>query len=163
MPANARLIAAIVTLVSVIAVVTAGSIANLAGQRHSDEQAANSDAGVTILRAAMRTAWLSPADARRSLEARSRALADWLHARGGSLRVVSSDALLRTRAAGGERLVTAEARLERVIEIRVPRGVELAHARLALLGPDGSIASTGTAPDSRHRTHARPSYPSSDF
>jgi hypothetical protein len=142
---------------------TAGSVANRAAQRHGDELATSSDAGVTILRAAIRTAWLSPADARRSLEARSRALADWLHARGGSLRVVSSDALLRTRAADGERLATAEARLERVIEIRVPRGVELAHARLALLGPDGSVASTGTAPDSRHGKHARPSFPNSDF
>ena len=159
MSANARLIAATVTLVSIIAMVAAGTVVNRAETRHSGEQPANHDAGMTTLRAAIRTTWLSPADARRSLEARSRALADWLHARGGTLRVVSSDAMLRTRAADGERLATAEARFERVIEIRVPRSVELAYARLALLGPDGTLASTGVVPDSRHgirRPHASP-------
>jgi len=161
MSANARLIAVIASLMSLIVIATAALVAN-GGPQASGAQP---DVGVSTLRAAIRTQWLSPADARRSLEARSQALADWLHARGGTLRIVSSSAVLRTHAAHGERLAKAEARFERIIEIQVPHAVELARARLALLGPDGTIASmsAGDVTETRNGRRPRASSTRSDF
>jgi hypothetical protein len=144
MSTNTRIIAAAIALTSMLAVMTSGTVAVL----DRDKGAAPSHEagrGTTTLRAAIETQWLSPSDGRRSLEARSAALTQWLRARGGSVRVVSSSAQLRTHAADGSRLPAAQARFERVLEIQVPRAVAVAQARSALFGPDASVAISATA------------------
>ncbi|HZF26125.1 MAG TPA: hypothetical protein VEZ88_07670 [Steroidobacteraceae bacterium] len=155
MPANTRLIAGATALTAIIVVMASGAVALL--DRASGASGKDPRESVTTLRAAIRTQWLSPTNARRSLEARSAALSDWLRARGGTLRLVSSSALLRTRAMDGSRLAVPEARFEHIIEIRVPQAVELARARLALLGPDGTvgIATPVESRAARHGTRAR--------
>ncbi len=144
MPTNTRIIAAAIALTSMLAVMASGTVAILdrdQGAAPGDE----ADHGVTTLRAAIETQWLSPSDGRRSLEARSAALTQWLRARGGSVRVVSSSAQLRTHAADGTRLPAAQVHFERVLEIQVPRAVAVAQARGALFGPDASVAISATA------------------
>lgn len=139
MPMNTRIVAAAVALTSMLAVMTTGTVAIL-DREHGATPDNQTSHGVTTLRAAIETQWLSPSDGRRSLESRSNALTQWLRARGGSVRIVSSSAELRTHAADGSRLPAPQARFERVLEIQVPSAVEIARAQNALLGPDASVA-----------------------
>ena len=141
---NARIIAAAVALTSMLAVMTTGTVAIL-DREHGATPGNQTEREITTLRAAIETQWLSPSDGRRSLEARSTQLTQWLRARGGSVRIVSSNAELRTHAADGSRLPTPLARFERVLEIQVPRAVEIARAQNALLGPDASVAISAAA------------------
>jgi hemin uptake protein HemP len=110
----------------------------------------------------VRSEWLSPADARRSLETRSAALADWLQARGGAVRIISSESLLRTHGADGSRLAIPLARFERVLEVQLPEGIEMAHTQRALLGPDGSVV-IASARGTRHGQPPRPGSTALDF
>jgi hypothetical protein len=122
MPTSTRLLAAAIALTSMLAMVSAGRVAHL----ERDMGAARPDApelSVTRVRTAIRTDWLNPADARSSLEARTAALAEWLHARGGSVQVISSTSLLRTHEPEGARLTTPEARFERIVEIELPDSI----------------------------------------
>ena len=143
MATNTRIIAAAIALTSMLAVMTSGTVAILDRDRGAAPRDYANDG--TALRAAIETEWLSPSNGRRSLEARSAALTQWLRIRGGSVRVVSSSAQLRTHAADGSRLPAAQARFERLLEIRVPRAVPVAQARSALFGPDASVAISATA------------------
>lgn len=147
MPTKALLIAATMALTSMLAVMTSGTVAipDRDTGAHVDPLVRN----VTTLRAAIKTAWLSPADARRSLEARNAALVQWLRPRGGSMRVISSNSLLRTHGPDGQRLTSPEARFERILEIDVPDDIEFVHAQRALLGPDGSVV-VANANGTRH-------------
>jgi hypothetical protein len=139
MPANTRLMTtAAIALTSMLAVMTSATVA-IIDRGTNLAQVATVDRSVTTLRAAIRTEGLSPADARRSLEARSAALAQWLRPRGGSMRVISSSGLLRTHGPDGLRLTSPQAYFERVLEIQVPDNIEFAHTQRALLGPDGSV------------------------
>jgi hypothetical protein len=153
MPTKAVLIAATMALTSMLAVMTSATVAIL--DRDTGTHLQPLVRSVTTLRAAIRTEWLSPADARRSLEARNTALAQWLRPRGGSMRVISSDGLLRTHGPDGLRLTNPQARFERVLEIEVPDDVEFAHAQRALLGPDGSVV-VANADGWRHGQSPRP-------
>lgn len=144
MPTNTRIIAAAIALTSTLAVMSSGTVA-LLDREHGAAARHEADSGVTTLRAAIKTEWLSPSDGRRSLEERSAALSQWLSTRGGSARIVSSSAQLRTHAADGSRLPIAQARFERVLEIQVPRALATAQAQSALFGPDASVAVSATA------------------
>jgi hypothetical protein len=153
MPTTTRLITAAIALTSMLAVMAGGTVAILdRGTEASHVDAP--DRSFSRLRATIKTEWLSPVDARRSLEARSAALEQWLLARGGSVRIISSSAELRTHGPEGMRLTTPEARFERLLEIQVPEEVELAHTHRALLGPDGSVVMAG-ANGTRHRQPPR--------
>lgn len=148
MPVSTRVIAATIALTSMLAVMASGTVAILdhgPGAAQIDAR----DRSVTTLRAAIRTDWMNPVDARRSLEARSGALAQWLRARGGSVRNMGTSNRLRTHGPDGARLTNPLARFERIVEIQVPQGVEFAHTQRALLGPDGSVA-TAAADGTRH-------------
>lgn len=163
MPGNTRVIAQALVLTAFIAVAASITFGLIGRDPGAQQSSVRPDAGFTTLRAAIRTQWLSPADARRSLDARSLALAQWLQARGGTLRTMSSSASLRTRAADGGRLAQPEARFERLIEIQVPHAVDLAQARLALLGPDGTIGVAGETRRARHGAHSNAAPMSNDF
>lgn len=139
MPVSTRVIAATIALTSMLAVMASGTVAIL--DRGPDvAQIDARDHSVTKLRAAIRTDWMNPADARRSLEARSAALEEWLRARGGGVRDMGTSSLLRTHGANGARLANPLARFERILEIQVPQDIDFAHTQRALLGPDGSVA-----------------------
>jgi hypothetical protein len=153
---NPRLVAAAIATLSMLAVMAGGTVAIL--DRGTDMSGVTaSDQNVTRLRAAIKTEWLSPADARRSLETRSAALADWLHSRGGELRIIGSESLLRTHNADGARLATPLARFERILEIELPGGLQLVQTERALLGPDGSVVIAST----RGTRHSPPPHPAS--
>jgi hypothetical protein len=154
MRTSARLIAAAIALTSAMAVMSIGRVA-IPDRSSGGKQFDTAAHGVLTLRAAIRTEWLSPADARRSLEARSTALSEWLRTRGGSVRVISSNSLLRTHDSDGQKLAMPRASFERILEIQVPREVGSAPAEHALLGRDGSVAiASGTG--SRHGQPPRP-------
>ncbi len=126
-------------LTSMLAVMASGTVAIL--DRGPDAAQIDArDRSVATLRAAIRTDWMNPADARRSIEARSAALEEWLRVRGGAVRDMGTSSLLRTHGADGARLTNPLARFERILEIQVPQDIEFAHAQRALLGPDGSVA-----------------------
>lgn|SRR5262245_3546662 len=158
---NTRLIAAAIAATSMLAVMASGTVAILDRGTAMTELSTPAQS-VTRLRAAIRTEWLSPADARRSLETRSAALAGWLQARGGEVRTISSESLLRTHAADGSRLTIPLARFERIVEVQLPEGVELAQTERALLGPDGS-AVIASARGTRHGQPPRPGSTDLDF
>ena len=139
MRTSTRLIATAIALTSVIAVMSSGRVA-IPERSSGNKQLDTAAEGVLTMRAAIRTEWLSPADARRSLEARSAALSEWLRTRGGSVRVISSNSLLRTHDSYGQKLAVPRASFERILEIQVPREVGSAYAERALLGRDGSVA-----------------------
>jgi hypothetical protein len=155
------MIAAAIAATSMLAVMASGTVAILDRGAAITEHD-TPDQSVTRLRAAIRTEWLTPAAARRSLETRSAALADWLQARGGEARIISSGSLLRTHGTDGSRLATPLARFERILEVQLPEGVELAHTERALLGPDGSVV-IASAPATRHGQPPRPGSTALDF
>jgi hemin uptake protein HemP len=158
---NTRLIAVAIAATSMLAVMAGGTVAIL-DRGTAMTKLGTSDPRVTRLRAAIRTEWLSPADARRSLETRSAALADWLQARGGAVRIISSETLLRTHGADGSRLAIPLARFERLLEVQLPEGIEMAHTQRALLGPDGSVV-IASARGTRHGQPPRPGSTALDF
>ena len=153
---NPRVMAAAVAATSMLAVMAGGTVA--IRDRSAEMRVFTApEQDVVRLRAAIRTEWLSPADARRSLETRSAALADWLHARGGEIRIISSESLLRTHNADGSRLATPLARFQRILEVQLPEGLELEQTQRALLGPDGSVAIASTRGTRRaHPPHPAP-------
>src|SRR4030095_13140966 len=118
---NTRLIAVAIAATSMLAVMAGGTVVIL-DRGTAMTKLHTSDPSVTRLRAAIRTEWLSPADARRSLETRSAALADWLQARGGAVRLISSESLLRTHGADGSRPPLPPGRLPRAPECPPPSG-----------------------------------------
>jgi hypothetical protein len=102
------------------------------------------------LTAQIRTDWLVPASARRSLEQRNQALDRWVTARRGSIQVVDTVSHLRTRDALGERLARPAARFEQTLLIRVPSEHAPEAIAQALEGLDVTVAAVDTVP-----THAR--------
>jgi hypothetical protein len=97
------------------------------------------------LTAQIRTEWLAPASARRSLEQRNQALEQWVTARHGWVQVIDSESQLRTRDALGERLRTPTARFEQTLLIHVPSEQAPGAIARALEGLDVTVASIEAA------------------
>lgn len=93
------------------------------------------------VRATLRTDWLAPLSARRSLDERNQALERWVSDRGGSVRILDTGGTLRTRGTSGKRLETPLAQFERTLVIRVPPGHAPPDLELALAGLDVTVAS----------------------
>jgi hypothetical protein len=88
--------------------------------------------------ATIRTDWLAPVSARRSLDERYRTLERWVMDRGGYVRVLDNASALRARDAAGVRLSAPVARLARSLVIFVPQQ-QSADAVRALAGPNASV------------------------
>jgi len=141
---NKRLIAAAIAVASMLGVAASRTGAVL--DRGAPQAPANErgDYGMVTLRATVETDWLTPVEARRTLESRSTALANWLSTRGGTVRVLSNKGLLRTHAADGARLAAPRARFERILQIQLPLGAIMEPEDGVSVAPD-SIDLTGAA------------------
>ncbi len=141
---NKRLIAAAIAIASMLGVAASRTGAVL--DRGAPEPAANQrgDYPMVTVRATVETDWLTPAEARRTLERRSTALTNWLSTRGGKVRVLSNTSLLLTHAANGARLATPRARFERILQIQLPLGEIMEPERGVTVAPD-SVDLAGTA------------------
>jgi hypothetical protein len=91
---------------------------------------------MVTLRATVETDWLTPVEARRTLESRSTALANWLSTRGGTVRVLSNTSRLLTHAANGARLAAPRARFERILQVQLPLGQIMEPERGVTVAPD---------------------------
>lgn len=109
----------------------------------SDPIAAMADAPAVYqqLTAEIRTDWLTPVSARRSLEQRNQALERWVAARGGWVQVIDTGSHLRTRGALGERLRSPAARFQQTLLIHVPPQHAPETIAQALEGMDVTVAS----------------------
>jgi hypothetical protein len=97
--------------------------------------------GIQEVRATIRTDWLEPVSARRSLDERHGALERWVADRGGYVRVLDDASALRTRNVAGARLSAPVAQLARTLVIFVPRQQPMADVVQALAGTNATVAS----------------------
>jgi hypothetical protein len=92
------------------------------------------------VQATIRTDWLAPMSARRSLEQRHLALERWVAERGGYVRVLDTESILRTRGESGARLRMPLAQIERTLLIAVPERHSATDLEQALAGLDITVA-----------------------
>jgi precorrin-2 methylase len=100
------------------------------------------------VQATIRTEWLAPVSARRSLEQRHEALERWVAERGGYVRVLDTASALRTRGDGGARLRIPVAQIERTLLIAVPEHRSATDLEQALAGLDITVAAFATDAES---------------
>jgi hypothetical protein len=93
------------------------------------------------IHATIRTGWLVPVNARRSLDERHQALERWVADRGGHVRLLDDAGVLRTRNDAGARLDAPLAQLARTIAIFVPQQ-QASDVAQALAGPDVTVGAT---------------------
>lgn len=129
-----------------VALATAGA-SLLNGERSTSQPPGTAPAVYQELTAQIRTDWLAPSSARRSLEQRNQALERWVIARHGWVQVVDTEGRLRTRGALGERLQTPTARFEQTLLIHVPAEHAPATIARALEGLDVTVASIDAVQD----------------
>lgn len=96
------------------------------------------------VQATIRTDWLAPVSARRSLEQRHEALERWVAERGGYVRVLDTASALRTRDDGGARLRSPVAQIARTLRIAVPEHHSATDLEQALAGLDITVAAFTT-------------------
>lgn len=155
MSTTTRLIAGIMIAASLGAVLATGGTALFETEAPAREDP-QSAAAFEQVQVTIRTDWLAPVSARRSLEQRHDALERWVAERGGQVRVLDTQCLLRTRDAAGARLRIPLAQIERTLLIAVPErhsGTDLAQA---LAGLDVTVAaidfrSGALEPEALHR------------
>ncbi len=141
MTATTRLVATIMVAASLGVALATGGAAFLDGGAPASASSAEPVALFQELTATIQTDWLAPVSARRSLDERNQALERWVAARGGSVRVLDTASVLRTRSSLGARLHTPAARFERTLIIRVPSQHAPEEVALALEGVDATVAS----------------------
>ncbi len=141
MTTTKRLIATIMIAASFGVVLARAGAAFFDGGPTASASNAEPVAVLQELTATIQTDWLAPVSARRSLEQRNQALERWVAARGGSVRVLDTASVLRTRSSLGERLHTPAARFERTLAIRVPSQHAPEAIAQALEGLDVTVAS----------------------
>ncbi|HEY4645792.1 MAG TPA: hypothetical protein VIH25_05880 [Steroidobacteraceae bacterium] len=137
MSTTTRLVATILIAASFGAVLAAGGAGLL--ERGTPAGGGAPESTLQEVRATIRTDWLAPVSARRSLEQRNQALERWVADRGGHARVLDSDSVLRTRDDAGARLRVPVAQLERTLVIFVPRQ-QAVDLEQALAGLDATVA-----------------------
>lgn len=139
MSTTTRLVAGMMIAASFGAVLATGGTALFDGAAPASDNA-RSEAAFAQVQATIRTDWLAPVSARRSLEQRSDALERWVAERGGYVRVLDTASLLRTRDATGARLPIPLAQIERTLIIGVPEQRQAPQLEQALAGLDATIA-----------------------
>lgn len=149
MSTTTRLVAAIMITASFGAVLATGS-ATLFDRDAPVGDAVRSQAAFHEVPATIRTEWLTPVSARRSLEQRLHALERWVAERGGSVRILGTDSVMRTRDTAGARLKVPLAQLERTLSIHVPPQHQAADLEQALAGLDATVASVAPDTDAVH-------------
>ena len=144
MRTNTKLMAAAAIATSFSVAVATGAVGFFADGSDSSLVQARSSQVYQQLTAQIRTDWLTPVSARRSLEQRNQALERWVAARGGWVQVIDTGSQLRTRGALGERLQAATARFEQTLLIHVPPQHAPQTIAQALEGMDVTVASIDT-------------------
>ena len=139
MSTTTRLVATIMIAASFGAVLATGSAA-LFDSATPPSGNAGSEAAFAQVQATIHTAWLAPVSARHSLEQRSDALERWVAERGGSVRVLDTASVLRTRDETGARLRIPLAQIERTLIISVPDRHPAANLEQAFAGLDATVA-----------------------
>ena len=150
MTATTRRVAAIMSAASLGVLLAVGAALLDRGGNGSDR--VEGDSAIREVQATIRTDWLAPLSARRSLNQRNQALERWVADRGGFVRVLDTGSTLRTRDTDGTRLETPLVRLERTLIIRVPPQHAPSDLEQALAGLDvtmASIAWPAAAPGTR--------------
>ncbi len=145
MSTTTRLIAGIMIAASFGAVLATGGTALFETEAPAREDP-QSAAAFEQAQATIRTDWLAPVSARRSLEQRHDALERWVAERGGQVRVLDTVCLLRTRDAAGARLRTPLAQIERTLLIAVPERHSATDLAQALAGLDVTVAAIAFEP-----------------
>lgn len=138
-------LAATILISASFGAVLATSSATLFDRGAPVSDAVRSQATFHEVQATIRTDWLALVSARRSLDQRIHALERWVAERGGYVRVLDTDSVMRTRDTAGARLQVPLAQLERTLIIHVPPQYQAADLEQALAGLDATVASI--APD----------------
>lgn len=102
------------------------------------------------------TGWLPAAEARREIEELGAALDRLAVERGFGVRILDSNAQLRTRTADGTRLGAPLARFERSFEFRVPESGDLESLRSALATLAVEVDPPATAIDAHYAERSSP-------
>jgi hypothetical protein len=140
MSTTTRLIATILIAASFGITLATGGAA-LFDRDASASAGARFDPTLQQVRATIRTDWLEPVSARRSLDERHGALERWVAERGGYVRVLDDASALRTRSDAGVRLNAPVAQLARTLVIFMPRQQPMADVVQALAGTNATVAS----------------------
>jgi len=146
MSTTTRLVATVMIAASFGAVLATGG-ATLFDSGAPVSDAVRSEATFHEVQATIRTDWLAPVSARRSLDQRNQALERWVTDRGGYVRVLDTAGSLRTRDTAGARLRVPLAQLERSLIIHVPPQHQAADLEQALAGLDATVASIASDTD----------------
>ena len=141
-----RLVATVMIAASFGAVLATGGAA-LFARGAPASGATRSPTTLQVMQATIRTDWLAPVSARRSLDQRNQALERWVTDRGGYVRVLDTAGSLRTRDTAGARLRVPLAQLERTLIIHVPPQHQPADLEQALAGLDATVASIASDTD----------------
>jgi hypothetical protein len=149
MSTTTRLIAGIMIVASFGAVLATGGTALLENEAPATDHAV-AGAAFERVQATIRTDWLAPVSARRSVEQRHDALERWVAERGGHVRVLDTECLLRTRDATGARLRIPLAQIERTLLIAVPERHSAMDLEQALAGLDATVAAIALEPEVLH-------------